>query len=138
MHTNIEREPTTDEAMGMAWWNSLSEDGRSAWAKKAGTGVAADAWSAYKESATSFSKEELYEINDALHETVTRMCVQGQTEIEIKEKSLLHLWSATKKVTVMLLGDSDTPGIRNHEPLVTKAIANPKVLMKKAQANNDH
>ena len=78
----------------------------------------------------SFSKNELYEINDALNEVVTRMCVHGQTEIEIKEDSLRHLWNASKKVTVMLLGDDDTPGIRDHEPIVLNAITNPKLLQK--------
>lgn len=76
----------------------------------------------------SFTKNELYEVNDALNEVVTRMCEQGQTEIEIREQSLRHLWSASKKVTVMLLGDDNTPGIRNHEPVVLQAIANPKKL----------
>ncbi len=76
----------------------------------------------------SFTREELYEVNDALHEVVTRMCEQGQTDIEIRERSLARLWSASKKVTVMLLGDADTPGIKNHEPAVLTAIANPKKL----------
>ncbi len=76
----------------------------------------------------SFSKSELYEINDALHEVVTRMCVQGQTQIEIREQSLRHLWNSSKKVTVMLLGDDETPAIRDHETIVFDAIANPKLL----------
>lgn len=78
----------------------------------------------------SFTKAELYEVNDALHEVTTRMCEQGQTDIEIREKSLAHLWAASKKVTVMLLGDADTPGIRNFEPVVLAAIAEPKRLMR--------
>ena len=78
----------------------------------------------------SFTREELYEVNDALHEVVTRMCEQGQTEIEIREHSLSRLWSASKKVTVMLLGDAETPGIKNHEPIVLQAIARPKSLKK--------
>lgn len=76
----------------------------------------------------SFTTQELYEVNDALNEVVTRMCEQGQTDIEIREHSLRHLWSASKKVTVMLLGDADTPGIKNHEPIVLQAIENPKSL----------
>lgn len=76
----------------------------------------------------SFTKEELYEVNDALNEVVTRMCEKGQTGIEIREQSLRQLWSATKKVTVMLLGDADTPGIKSHEPIVLQAITNPKLL----------
>lgn len=78
----------------------------------------------------SFTREELYEVNDAIHEVVTRMCTQGQTEIEIREQSLQHLWNSQKKVTVMLLGDAETPSIKNHEPIVREAIANPKKLHK--------
>ena len=48
MSTIDELKPTKDEAMGMSWWNSLSEDSRAAWAAKAGTGVVADAWAAFK------------------------------------------------------------------------------------------
>lgn len=73
-----------------------------------------------------FTKAELYEINDALHEVVTRMCVKGQTDIEIRENSLSHLWSASRKVSEMLLGESETPGIKDHEPAVMQAIIHPK------------
>lgn len=50
MSTFEERPPTQDETLGMTWWNSLSEENRSAWAAKAGTGVVADAWAAFKSS----------------------------------------------------------------------------------------
>lgn len=70
----------------------------------------------------------LYEINDALHEVVVRMCEQGQSDIEIRERSLAHLWDAAKKVTTMMLGTSDTPGIKNNEAAVLHAIANPTKL----------
>ncbi len=43
--------PTPDEQMGMAWWNSLSDAERMAWAKKAGTGVVADAWNLFRREA---------------------------------------------------------------------------------------
>lgn len=46
--SNEQRTPTADEALGMAWWNSLSDENRAKWAIKAGTGVAADAWAAFK------------------------------------------------------------------------------------------
>ena len=32
----------------MAWWNSLSEPVRAEWSAKTGTGVVADAWTAFK------------------------------------------------------------------------------------------
>ena len=39
----------TDAELGMAWWNGLDEDERAEWMERAGnTGVAADAWKAYK------------------------------------------------------------------------------------------
>ena len=45
-----DRKPTTDEAMGIAWWNGLTEQERARWMRAAGnTGVAADAWAAFKE-----------------------------------------------------------------------------------------
>jgi len=44
-----ERKPTPDEAMGIAWWNSLTEQDRAKWMQAAGnTGVVADVWAAFK------------------------------------------------------------------------------------------
>lgn len=38
-----------DEATGMAWWNGLDDAQRKDWMARAGnTGVAADAWAAFK------------------------------------------------------------------------------------------
>ncbi|EWS66581.1 hypothetical protein Y695_00174 [Hydrogenophaga sp. T4] len=43
------REPTVDEMMGIAWWNSLTEQDRARWMRAAeNTGVVADAWAAFK------------------------------------------------------------------------------------------
>lgn len=40
---------TQDETKGMAWWNGLSDEQRKEWMARAGnTGVAADAWAAFK------------------------------------------------------------------------------------------
>lgn len=45
----IESAKRADGEAGMAWWNGLSDDERTQWAEKAGnTGVAADAWEAFK------------------------------------------------------------------------------------------
>jgi hypothetical protein len=41
-------DPTTDDELGMAWWNGLSEAERRMWAKAAGTGRAKDAWELFK------------------------------------------------------------------------------------------
>lgn len=36
-----------DPELGIAWWNSLSEEVRAHWLKKAGSAVPADGWLAY-------------------------------------------------------------------------------------------
>lgn len=33
---------------GVVWWNSLTEDDRSFWLRRAGTSVPADAWEAFQ------------------------------------------------------------------------------------------
>jgi hypothetical protein len=38
----------TDDELGMAWWNGLSEAERAKWAKAAGTGRTKDAWELFK------------------------------------------------------------------------------------------
>ena len=40
----------TDDQIGMAWWNTLTDRQRAEWAAKAGTGRAKDAWELYKRS----------------------------------------------------------------------------------------
>jgi hypothetical protein len=43
-------QPNPDERAGMAWWNSLSDDARLYWLRRAGdTGRAADAWAAFQQ-----------------------------------------------------------------------------------------
>jgi hypothetical protein len=44
-----------DGRRGMEWWNGLTDDERHYWAKRAATGVAADAWELYK--ATVFDRD---------------------------------------------------------------------------------
>lgn len=45
--------PTADEAMGIVWWNRLTEEQRNDWMARAGsTGVVADAWATFKRLAT--------------------------------------------------------------------------------------
>lgn len=44
----------TDDEVGMAWWNAMSDFGREFWMEKAGnTGVAKDAWEKFKEARAS-------------------------------------------------------------------------------------
>jgi hypothetical protein len=40
----------SDEAIGIAWWNSLIKAGRTLWVYVAGSAVPADAWRAYRHS----------------------------------------------------------------------------------------
>jgi hypothetical protein len=39
---------TRDGLLGTAWWNGLTDSERAHWAALVGTGVAADAWEAFK------------------------------------------------------------------------------------------
>ncbi|HEY6456022.1 MAG TPA: hypothetical protein VIY90_12160 [Steroidobacteraceae bacterium] len=42
--------PSTDDALGMAWFNSLTECQRLLWLLRAGSDVSADAWAIFKAS----------------------------------------------------------------------------------------
>ncbi len=44
-----QRDPTPDEATGMAWWNHITEEQRAHWLSVAGSARPADAWTAFKE-----------------------------------------------------------------------------------------
>jgi hypothetical protein len=39
---------STDDELGMAWWNNLTESERTRWSRLAGTGRAVDAWEFFK------------------------------------------------------------------------------------------
>lgn len=43
-----DREPTADEALGMTWWNGLTDVERAGWLQRADTSVVADAWAFFK------------------------------------------------------------------------------------------
>lgn len=51
-----------------------------------------------------FTQEELYEINDAIAETLTRMVDKGISKEEKKTNSASHLMSAWKKVIDAAIG----------------------------------
>lgn len=54
---HTDRPPTTDERMGMAWWNSCSHEERRYWMSQAGnSGVPADAWNAFKTRSSAIHK----------------------------------------------------------------------------------
>jgi len=43
-----DHQPTADDLLGMAWFNSLTEWARGEWLRRAGSAVPADAWAAFK------------------------------------------------------------------------------------------
>ncbi|MDP3511431.1 MAG: hypothetical protein Q8S20_01670 [Sulfuritalea sp.] len=78
---------------------------------------------------TEFTKDELYELNDALNETVGRMLQEGQTPEEIKYRSLACLWNAWLKITIEIHGTADTPAMKKLAALIDIAIDHPKTLI---------
>mgnify|MGYP003499389879 FL=1 len=77
------------------------------------------------------TENQLYELNDAANEVITRMLRDGQDETEIKLRALPELWEAFKVISMALLGTTDTPGIREIEPRVLAEIARPTLKRKK-------
>lgn len=80
----------------------------------------------------TFSRAEMYEVNDALHEVIERMCTDGQTEAEIEYKSLRVMWLAQVQVLHVLLGPDETPGEKTWRAIVEDNIANPKILKRRS------
>lgn len=76
-----------------------------------------------------FTKDELYEINDAINEVVGRMLQEGQTEQEIQYLSLARLWASWQRVTLEMHGTADTPAMKRMAHLIEIAITNPKKLL---------
>jgi len=54
---DLSRAPTSDEAAGMEWWNSLGEIARGYWLSRANCGTVADAYAAFKRDQASRSTE---------------------------------------------------------------------------------
>lgn len=79
--------------------------------------------------AIEFSKDELYEINDAINEVVGRMLRDGQTPEEINYHSLARLGTAWQRINVAIHGTADAPGMKRILPLIAIAINNPKKLI---------
>lgn len=54
----------SDDEIGMAWWNSLTEQARAEWSRAAGnTGRVKDAWETFK----ARNHEHLPQVNRASH-----------------------------------------------------------------------
>ena len=77
------------------------------------------------------TENQLYELNDAANEVITRMLRDGQDETEIKLRALPELWGAFKAISMALLGTTDTPSRREIEPRVLAEIARPTRKRKK-------
>lgn len=59
--------PTTDDALGLCWWNHLTEHERREWMRRAGdTGIAADAWECFKRHAPSTGPDAITSLARAL------------------------------------------------------------------------
>lgn len=84
MNESDGREATADEAMGMAWWNSLSEESRMKWARKAGTGVVADAWAAFKTDSDARTKVDGC---DAMFPPAALPTGLGRIPVDLQSKS---------------------------------------------------
>jgi hypothetical protein len=56
----------TDDELGMAWWNRLTEQERREWALRAGTGRAVDAWELAKAQAKPTADDPLRDAHAAI------------------------------------------------------------------------
>jgi hypothetical protein len=70
----------TDDELGMAWWNGLSERERAHWAKAAGTGIAKDAWELWKAGPLATGADDpLADCHAALLRTIAELRAAGIT-----------------------------------------------------------
>lgn len=79
--------------------------------------------------AIDFTKDEIFELNDAINEVVGRMLRDGQTPEEIDYHSLRNLWTAWRRITVELHGTANTPAMERQSNLISIAMAHPKNLI---------
>jgi hypothetical protein len=70
-------------------------------------------------------EDERYELSDAINEVMSRMVVMGQTEAEIRYRSLAVLWDIAKRQTEQAFGTWETPGLLGIRAAVEAAIATP-------------
>jgi hypothetical protein len=67
----------TDDELGMAWWNALSERERAHWAKAAGTRRAKDAWELFKGRDKPTVDEPLADAHAALLRAIAELRALG-------------------------------------------------------------
>jgi hypothetical protein len=69
----------TDDELGMAWWNGLTEQDRIKWSRLAGRGRAKDAWEVFKRGRTEARDDPLGDVHAALLRTVSELRAGGIT-----------------------------------------------------------
>jgi hypothetical protein len=69
----------TDDELGMAWWNGLSDRDRTKWARLAGTGRAKDAWELFKGRDKPTVDDPLADVNAALLRAIAELRAAGIT-----------------------------------------------------------
>jgi hypothetical protein len=67
----------TDDEVGMAWWNNLTEQDRAKWAKAAGTGFAKDAWELFKGERKPRADDPLADAHAALLRAIAELRALG-------------------------------------------------------------
>ena len=87
---------TQDETKGMAWWNGLSDEQRKEWMARAGnTGVAADAWAAFKTAAIKPIPEDFQGPESDLSDWQTgtdKPAIEGPYLREFAEGEAISTW----------------------------------------------
>lgn len=86
----------------------------------------------------SFTDEQLFELNDSAMETIKRMLELGQTNDEVRAKSLARLWEARLKIVEAVNGPGKTHNHDIWEAQVNAAIQSPVVLKWSVFADGSH
>lgn len=86
----------------------------------------------------SLTDEQLLELNDSAMETIKRMLELGQTNDEVRAKSLARLWEARLKIVEAVNGPGRTHNHGILEAQVNAAIQSPVVLKWSVFADGIH
>jgi len=74
-----EGKPMTDDELGMAWWNALTEQERAKWSRLAGTGRAKDAWELAKGRAKPMPDDPLRDAHIGIGKAIAELRAIGVT-----------------------------------------------------------
>lgn len=86
----------------------------------------------------SFTDEQLFELNDAVMDTITRMVEFGQTTDEVRSQSLPRLWEARLKIVEAVNGPGKTFNQDILEAQINAAIKSPVILKWSVLADGVH